>query len=299
MVMVLEARLRAFGALARHGSFTRAAEELRVSQPAVSKHIASLERELRSRLVVRQPRHVVLTEAGEVLADYVLRAEALLANGKRHVEAVAGGTAGTLWFAASGIPGTYLVPNLIAVYQREHPAVEVNFQLATSGGVIELARAHKVEFGIIGGLVPAQELESEPLVEDEIVLIGPPNLKGRRLTRKDLEQMTWISREEGSATRELLESARWELALNVRRRLALPSWEAIKLAVAQGAGVAAISRLALDLELRTGAVAILDVPSWKVRRQLSIVRARDVPLSPAARQFLDLMRKTWRRAQSR
>ena len=102
--------------------------------------------------------------------------------------------------------------------------------------------------------------------------------------------MTWISREEGSATRELLESTRWEMALNIRRRLALPSWEAIKLAVAQGAGIAAISRFALNLELRTGSIVVLDVPRWHVRRQLSVVRARDVPLTPAADHFLQLLR---------
>jgi DNA-binding transcriptional LysR family regulator len=222
----------------------------------------------------------------------VLRAEALLANAGRHISAVAGGTMGTLSLAASGIPGTYVLPRMIARFQEEHPAVEIAFHLSTSGGVLELVRRHTVEFGVVGGLVPAGELESEPFLEDEIVLIGPPALAGRRLTRKDLEQMTWISREEGSATRDLMESSRWEMALNIRRRLALPSWESIKLAVAAGGGVAAISRFALDLELQTGSVAILDVPRWHVRRQLSVVRARDVPLTPAADRFLKMLRSS-------
>ena len=94
--MRVEPRLRAFAALARHGSFTRAADELLISQPAVSKHVSSLERELKTKLVARDHHHVAMTPAGEVLADYVLRAEALLANGRRHVGSVAGGTAGTL-----------------------------------------------------------------------------------------------------------------------------------------------------------------------------------------------------------
>ncbi|HEX9096098.1 MAG TPA: LysR family transcriptional regulator [Candidatus Dormibacteraeota bacterium] len=289
--MLVEPRLRAFAALARHGSFTRAAEELFISQPAVSKHVSSLERELKSRLVVREPRRITLTPAGQLLADYVLRAEALLANGRRHIAAVAGGTIGTLSLAASGIPGTYLLPALIARFQEDHPAVDIAFQLSTSGGVLELVRAHRVELGFVGGLVSAPELEAEPFIEDDIVLIGAPAMKGKRFTRRELEQMTWISREEGSATRDLLESTRWEMALNIRRRLSLPSWEAIKLAVAHGAGIAAISRFALDLELRTGSVVVLEVPRWRVRRQLSAVRARDVPLTPAADHFLTLVRK--------
>jgi DNA-binding transcriptional LysR family regulator len=291
--MQLEPRLRAFAAVARHGSFTRAAEDLYLSQPAVSKHVASLERELKSQLIIREPRRLTFTPAGQLLADYVLRAEALLANGRRHIAGVAGGTMGTLALAASGIPGTYLMPGLIARFREVHPAVEIAFSLSTSGGVLELVRRHQVELGIVGGLVAAEELQAEPFVEDEVVLIGPPALAGRRLGAKDLEQMTWISREEGSATREVLEATRWEMALNVRRRLALPSWEAIKLAVARGAGIAAISRFALDLELRTGAVVILDVPRWRVRRQLSVVRAQGIPLTPAAQRFLAMLQETW------
>lgn len=291
--MLVEARLRAFAALARHGSFTKAAEELYISQPAVSKHVASLESELKSRLVLREKRRIALTPAGLLLADYVLRAEALLANARRHIASVAEGTTGTLSIAASGIPGTYLVPLLLARFQKTHPDVEIRFQMSTSQGALELVRRHQVELGIVGGLVPAGELVAEPFIEDDVVLIGAPALRNRRLTRSQLEKMTWISREEGSATRELLESARWEMALNIQRRLALPSWEAIKLAVARGAGVAAISRFALDLELRTGSVVILDVPRWRVRRQLSIVRSRDVPLTPAADQFLTLLWTTW------
>ena len=291
--MDVEARLRAFAALVRHGSFTRAAEELYISQPAISKHIASLERELKVKLVVRRPRHVSMTPAGEVLADYVLRAEALLANAKRHIGSVSAGAEGTLAIAASGIPGTYIVPNVIALYHAAQPAVEIKFELSTSAGVLELVRAHRVELGIVGGLVPAGELEAEPFLDDEIVLIGPPAMKGRRPTRNELEQATWVSREEGSSTRELVEAVRYELALNIRKRLALPSWEAVKLAVAGGAGVAAISRFALDLELKTDAVCILDVPQWHAKRQLSFVRGRDIPLSPVAERFAALLRETY------
>ena len=94
------------------------------------------------------------------------------------------------------------------------------------------------------------ELESEPLVEDEVVLVGAPSLGGRRLRPKELEGLTWVSREEGSATRAAVEAARWQIGLHVVRTLELPSWEAVKLAVASGAGIAAISRFALDLELQ-------------------------------------------------
>jgi LysR family transcriptional regulator, transcriptional activator of the cysJI operon len=287
---MLDARLRAFASVARRGSFSRAAEELFVSQPAVSKHVASLEAELGTRLVERRRRGTTLTPAGELLADHVLRAEALLANGRRAVEAGRDGHLGTLSLAASGIPGTYLLPPLLARFHEEHAAIAIDFELSTSSGALELVRAHRAELGVIGGLVVPPELEDEPLVEDEVVLVGPSSLGGRRLKPRDLAGQTWIYREEGSATRAAVEAARWEAGLHVSRTLQLPSWEAVKLAVARGAGIAAISTFALDLELKAGTLVVLDLPRWRVRRMISAVYTRDVPLGPAAERFLDVLR---------
>jgi LysR family transcriptional regulator, transcriptional activator of the cysJI operon len=287
---MLEARLRAFASVSRRGSFTRAAEELFISQPAVSKHVASLEAELGTQLVERRRGGATLTPAGELLADHVLRAESLLANGRRAVEAGRDGHLGTLSLTASGIPGTYLLPPLLARFHEDHAAVAIDFQLSTSGGALELVRAHKAELGVIGGLVVPPELADEPLVEDEVVLVGPPALGGRRLKPRELANLTWVHREEGSATRAAVEAARWEAGLHVSRMLQLPSWEAVKLAVARGAGIAAISRFALDLELDAGTLVLLDLPHWRVRRMISAVYTRDIPLGPAAERFLDGLR---------
>lgn len=287
---MLEARLRAFAAVARRGSFSRAAEELFISQPAVSKHVASLESELGTQLVERRRRGATLTPAGELLADHVLRAESLLANGRRAVEAGRDGHLGTLSLTASGIPGTYLLPALLARFHEDHAAIAIDFQLSTSGGALELVRAHRAELGVIGGLVVPPELADEPLVEDEVVLVGPPALGGRRLKPRELSKLTWIYREEGSATRAAVEAARWEAGLHESRMLQLPSWEAVKLAVAGGAGIAAISRFALDLELDAGTLVLLDLPRWRVRRMISAVYTRDIPLGPAAERFLEVLR---------
>jgi DNA-binding transcriptional LysR family regulator len=292
--MNLEARLRAFAAVAREGSFTGAAEQLYVSQPAISKHVASLEAELGAQLVVRNRRGASLTSAGELLADYVLRAEALLANARRALAAGGDAQVGTLAVAASGIPGTYLLPSVLARFHEQHPAVELDFRLSTSAGALDLVRAHEVELALVGGLTVPPELESEPLVEDEVVLVGPPSLAGRRLRARDLDGLTWISREEGSATREAVESARWQIGLRSVRVLELPSWESVKLAVASGAGIAAISRFALSSELETGALAILDVPRWRLERTIALLTARDVPLTPPAESFLELLRSVFR-----
>ncbi len=291
--MRVEARLRAFAAIARCGSVSKAAEELYVSQPAVSKHLAALERELGQRLVTRGRHGAALTPAGHVLADYVLRAEALLANAARALAAGVEAESGTLAVAASGIPGTYLLPVLLAEFRERYPRVVLEFEEATSEGALEAVRTHRAELGVVGGLTLPPELESEPLVEDEVVLIGPPSLGGRRLRPKDLEGLIWLSREEGSATRAAVETARWEMGLHGVTGLGLRSWEAVKLAVGKGIGIAAISRLALDLEVEAGRIVILDVPRWRLQRTISVVRPRDVPLTPPAGRFLQLLRETF------
>lgn len=285
--MKVEARLRAFSAVARHGSFSRAAEELYVSQPAVSKHVAALERELGVRLLERGRGGAALTDAGRRLVDYVVRAEALLASGRR---ALADPGEGMLSIAASGIPGTYLLPRPLADFARDNPLVEIDLRLSTSGGALELVRAHEFELGIVGGLSPPPELTSEALADDEVILVGPPHLVGRRLRPRELEDLTWISREEGSATRASLEAALWQIGVTPRRRLVLDSWEAVKRSAAEGLGVAAVSRFALDEELAAGTLAVLDVRRWRVRRTIAAVYARDVPLTPPAARFLEQLR---------
>jgi LysR family transcriptional regulator, transcriptional activator of the cysJI operon len=286
--MYLGARLRAFAGFVRRGSFSAAAEELRISQPAVSKHIADLERDLGVQLIDRRSR--AMTVAGDYLAAHVLRAEALLRQAAQGLVALREPMSGTLSIVASGTPGTYVLPEIVAAFQREHAGVRVHFELSTSAEVIKAVRAHRAEIGIAGGFVAAPEISAEPLIEDEIVIVGSSDFARRRLSRDDLEALTWISREEGSATRLIADDALADLGIVPRHRLALPAWEAIKIAVRRGHGIAAFSRLAVTEELAAGELVIIPFVPWKVRRIFSIVRIRDATLTAPAEQFVDLLR---------
>ncbi len=177
--MDLEARLRAFAAVARRRSFSAAARELRISQPAVSKHVAGIEQRLGVRLVERRPRGGQLTAAGAFLADYVLRAEALLAQAARSITEFRQPPTGALTIAASGVPATYLLPEVAIAFQRAHPGVRVSIVSAPSAQTMEALRGHRAEFGVVGGFAAAPEIEAEPLVEEEIVVVGPPQWAGR------------------------------------------------------------------------------------------------------------------------
>jgi DNA-binding transcriptional LysR family regulator len=297
--MQLEARLRALAAFARRRSFSGAAQDLRISQPAVSKHIADIERQFGVPLVERRRRGSALTAAGAFLANHVLRAEAILAQAALGVPEFRSPGSGSLTIVAAGVSGTYLLPEVIAQFQESHPGIRVTLELGTSATSVETLRSHRAELGVVGGFVAAPEIEAESLLENEMVVVGPRRLARRRLARNELEALTWISREEGSAGRALVEAAFADLGITPKRRLELPSWEAIKLMVRRGYGVAACSRFTVEEELRTGLLAVIPLRGWKVRNTMSIIRVRDAALTPAAQQFLEALRGHVRKMPSR
>jgi DNA-binding transcriptional LysR family regulator len=289
--MQLEARLRAFAAVARHASFSAAAQEIRVSQPAVSKHVASLERGVGRALVERRRDGARLTPAGRVLADHVLRAEALLANAGRALAALEDDEAGSTTVATSGTAADYVLPVLLPAFFARYPRIDVDVRPSTSEGALELVRSHAAELGVVGGFAAPPDIEAEPLLEDRVVLVGPPELAGRRLRTAELRRLPWVTRRSGSATRAAVETARWQLGIGEVRTVEAPSWEAVKRMVEGGAGIAGLSSLAVERELASGTLVALDVPRWRLRRTISLLSARGVPSTPQARRLAESLRE--------
>ena len=291
--MDLEARLRAFAAFARHRSFSAAARELRISQPAVSKHIAEVELRVGVRLIERRPRNSELTAAGAFLASQVLRAQALLAQAARGVAEFRERPAGVLTIVASGVPATYLLPEVLVAFQRTHPHVRVQIHAAPSAQTMDALRSHRAELGVVGGFAAAPEIEAEPLVEENIVIVGPPALAGRTISKRQAEAATWIELYEGSATRAAIEAAWADSGITPSHRLELTSWEAVKLAVSRGDGLAGLSEFTIARELRAGTLGVVRLRGWRVRRTISIVRHRDAVLTPSARAFVAMLHERW------
>ena len=293
--MDLEARLRAFAAFARRRSFSAAARELRISQPAVSKHIAEVEREAGVKLVVRRPRGGDLTPAGEFLANHVLRAHALLAQAARGVGEFRQQVTGSLTVVASGVPATYLLPEVVVAFRRAHPGVRVSIVQGNSAQTMDALRSHRAELGVVGGFAAAPEIEAEPLVEEEVLVIGHPRLASRWMSRRDAEAVTWISPYKGSATQAAVEAAWADIGISPSQHLELPNWEAVKLAVARGHGVAGCSEFTVAAELRAGSLGVVRLRGWKVRRMISIVRHREAVLTPSAHEFVTMLHARWHR----
>jgi LysR family transcriptional regulator, transcriptional activator of the cysJI operon len=169
----------------------------------------------------------------------------------------------------------------------------VKLEMTTSAAAVDALRSHRAEIGCVGGFVDAPEIDAEPLLDDEIIVVGPRDLAVRTLSTEELQTMTWVSREEGSATRAAVAAAWRDLGISPYKQLDLPSWEAVKLVVASGHGVAACSRFAVEKDLRAGSLFELRLATWNVRRTISLIRIRDAPLTPSAQQFLSLLRERY------
>jgi DNA-binding transcriptional LysR family regulator len=283
--MKLEARLRAFAAFARQRSFSAAATELRVSQPAVSKHIAELEAAIGVKLVDRARRDGALTSAGEFVANYVLRAEALLVQADLGAAQFRESGTGSVTIVASSLTGTYVLPEIIADFTYAHPGIRVDLKVGTASEAVERLRSHRAELGFVAGTVAAPEIEAAPLLEYEVVLVGKPAILPRRPSREVLEQVTWLTREEGAATRISSDAGLARLGIVPMRSLELPTIESLLEAVRKGYGLAAISRNVVAADLRSGTLAVIEVRGWDVRNTVSVLRVRDATLTPAADRF--------------
>ncbi len=287
-------RLAVFRAVARHLSFSRAADELHFSQPAVSKHIQQLEAELGVPLFHRLGRRVELTEAGRIVADYAQSLSVLTEEVRRVLGELEGVRRGYLRLGASTTPGLYLLPEMLARFRKQYPGVETILAITNSADVTRRVLAGEFDLGFVGVPSEAPGLQVRPLVDDEIVLIVPA---GHTLTRRRafapdlLAQETLIVREPGSATRRIAEANLIRLGAAPKAVLEMTGGEGVKRAVAAGLGVAFVSRYAIALEVAQKVVSVPEIPELRFARQLSLIARKDARPSAAALAFLALMRK--------
>jgi len=288
-------RLSVFSAVARRLSFSRAAEALHLSQPAVSKHIRQLEAELGVQLLHRRGNHVELTDAGRLVADYAQRVSVLTEEVRRVLGELEGLQRGYLRVGASTTPGLYLLPQVLARFQEKYPGVEVTLTIANSADITRQVMSGQVDLGFVGAPTETPGLQVRPFAEDEIVLIVPPGhslAQQQTFTPGLLANETLILREAGSGTQQIAQSHLSELGVKPRRVMELAGCEAVKRAVAAGLGVAFVSRHAIELEMAQQLVSVPDIPELRFMRPLFILTRKDARPSAAALAFLALAVKS-------
>ncbi|MDO8671421.1 MAG: selenium metabolism-associated LysR family transcriptional regulator [Dehalococcoidia bacterium] len=286
--------LEVFYTVAKRLSYSRAAEELFISQPAVSRHVHALEKELGAKLLGQVGNRVYLTDAGRIVFDYAQRVFALTEETKRALAEFEGLERGYLRLGASSTPGIYLLPSVITLFRQRYPGVEVSLDIANSQQIEEKVLRNELDLGFVGArFLP--ELHVQPYVRDELVLIVPPShqfASREAVSPQELDQEIFILREAGSGTRRVFEQELSRLGITLRRPMELTGCEAVKRAVAAGMGIAVVSEYSVSLELAHGLLCRIKLSSLQLARELSIVSHKNVRPSAAALAFLALLRKT-------
>jgi DNA-binding transcriptional LysR family regulator len=286
-------QLEVFLAVGQAKSFSRAAERIHLSQPTLSEHMRELEAELGVRLFVRHPRSVSLTEAGRVFDDYATRVVATLAAGRQALTELDGLQRGSLVVGASTTPGTYVLPALIARFRDAYPGIDVALRIANSRIVEERVRDGEVDVAVIGGhtLGPGERCVAAGIVDELQLIAGAKQPIGATISRAKLAQQPLLIREEGSATRQVMERALRQAGIAVRPAMELDHTETIKRAVMAGLGIAFVSRYAIEDEVRAKRLRVVAVDALKIRRHFHVIHDERRPLSASARAFVGFLEK--------
>jgi|DewCreStandDraft_1066081.scaffolds.fasta_scaffold00049_4 DNA-binding transcriptional LysR family regulator len=284
--------LRTFHAVARRRSFTRAAEELALTQPAVSGHVRRLERRLGTRLFVVRHRQVFLTPEGEVLFAFAERVFNLLAEAERAVAEVAALERGQLRLGASTTIGIYVLPPVLGTFARRYPGLRITLDIGTTAEIAARVRRGELPLGLVEAEVEPDGVLVEPFLTDRLVLIVPPDHPWARRGRIGIEELAGaalIQREPGSGTRALVERALHAHTLAPRVVMELGNTEAIKRAVMAGLGVAFVSQYTVAGELQAGQLAAVETPELALERTFHLIMPADGYRPRAVQAFLDLL----------
>jgi DNA-binding transcriptional LysR family regulator len=289
-------QLAAFCAVVERRSFSQAAEQLGVTQPAVSLQIRSLEKRLGLQLLDRSGRRVEPTEAGQRLYRSAQRLlameEQLLADLGDDAE---GELAGRLEIGASTGPGGTVLPVVLAEFQQLHPGVHVALAVSDTQHVVEQVARREVELGVVGASRRHRGVIFEPFFRDEVVLAVPRGHRfaDRAVTLEELKVEPLVLMQEGAGVRQVIEEELRAAGLRLRDldvRLELGLQESARSAVVAGYGVTFISRSAIEADLAAGTVAIARVEGLEPSREISLVRSAGRAETRVAQAFVEYAR---------
>ncbi|WP_297528010.1 selenium metabolism-associated LysR family transcriptional regulator [Thiohalobacter sp.] len=256
-------RLQVFHTVARMLSFTKAAETLHMTQPAVTFQVRQLEEHFNTRLFDRTHNRISLTEAGRRVYEYADRIFELYDEMENAVREMTGEISGVIMIGASTTIAEYMLPALLGDFRVKYPEVNVQLKVSNTEGIVSMVENNVIDLGVVEAPVSNKNLVVEVCRMDELVAIVPPKhpLAGKKVIRiQELLQHPYICREEGSGTREVIQEYLQRCKLNINEIsvcMELGSPEAVKGAVEAGMGVSIVSRATIHKELQLGTLVAL------------------------------------------
>lgn len=295
-------QLRVFASVFRNRSFSKASEELRLTQPTVSEHVRTLEEELGVSLFDRSGRSIHATPEAETLfaraSEIIERVGEIRGALAEHHRLLSG----QVVIGASSIPGTYILPAAIAAFRSCHPAVSFEVRVGDSRQIAAAVAEHELLLGVVGSKIARAHLQYRPLMEDDLIVIDRPGAAQAPLTLKRLVERPVVVREEGSGTRR--EAERLFQAAGVdpdkfQVAAVLGSTEAVKHGVEAGLGWSVVSRRAVEAELAAGSLREVPLKGVRMRRSFHLVTHGRRTLPGPYRAFVEHLLVTDRSAAPR
>jgi len=280
-------QMRVFAAVSRHLSFTRAARELHLTQPAVSQQVKLLEREVGLPLFEHVGRRITLAPAGAELFAYVSEALELLREAGESLAALRGLRRGVLKLGAVST-AKYFAPSLLSAFRDQYPEVAVKLAIANREEIIRQLAANEIDVVIMGR--PPRELETDAtaFAKHPLVIIAPPAhplCARKRMPLAALAGEEFLIREEGSGTRASMEHVFRECQVPLRILMEISSNETIKQLVIAGMGISFLSAHTVGLEIASRRLALLDVAGLPIVRDWFVIHLREKQLAPIAAAF--------------
>ncbi len=284
-------QLRLFQAVVRHGSFTRAAEAMHLTQPAVSIQVKRLEEQAGLPLLEQIGKKIYPTAAGRLVLKHGTAVLDQLETLDQELDSLRGEIKGPLQISVV-TTGKYFMPHLLGRFLQQYPGVEPRLKFTNRARVVERLNQNLDDFVVMGQVPPARNLVSHPFLENVLGFVAPadhPLAGRRRIPLKRVLQERFIAREQGSGTRRVVEEMLEKKGIAIEPYMELGSSEAIKQAVIAGIGVAVLSLHGVRLEQEAGRLTVLDVQGFPIRRRWYAVHLEGKQLSLVARTFLDFI----------
>jgi DNA-binding transcriptional LysR family regulator len=286
------ALLRAFVAVAEHGGFTSAARAMGVSQPAVSRAVRELERNVGFELLERAPQGIRLTRAGESFLLNAREVIGALHTAQEAVAALGGLGHGRLHVGASTTIATYVLPVFIGRFLEDHPAVHVRLDSAHTRDVSQMLLDYHLDIALTEAPVTHEKIVSRRWRTDQLVPVASPRhplAKRRRVPPSALASELLLLRELESGTRAIVMSGLAEAGVTPGRTMEIDGPEAIKQIAAAGRGIAIVSRYTVSEQLSLGRLVVLDIPALGITRPFYRLSLKQRRSSPAAKAFDGLL----------
>lgn len=284
-------QLKVFASVFKNKSFSKASDELYLTQPTVSDHVKSLEEELNCKLFDRLGRTIIPTKEAEALYSHAMEIIEKANNIKDLIGHLKKEITGELVIGASTIPGTYLMPSIMAKFRKIYPSISFQILISDSRDIVEKISRHELLIGIVGARLTNSQIAYMPFLEDELIAVSSQVLtKNKQLTLKELMKMPMVMREEGSGTRRETEKILEDKGVSledIKVAGIFGSTDAIKQAVKAGLGVSILSRLSVKDELKYGIFKEIKLSDIQMKRKFYIVTHKKRTLPAAYNLFLE------------